>query len=103
MMGGFSMIEILIFGMFVLAQLADVYTTLRALKLKGATEANGFIALLMDKLGRGWILVKLGISFGAAYVIWSEGSLWLLVLLAAGVFAVAVSNYRIIKKLEGQR
>jgi len=41
-MGGFSMIEILIFGMFVLAQLADVYTTLRALRLKGATEANGY-------------------------------------------------------------
>jgi len=42
----------------------------------------------MDKLGRGWIPVQAGISFGAAYVNWSEGSLWLLVLLAAGVFAV---------------
>jgi hypothetical protein len=103
MMGELGMIEILIFGLFVLAQLADIYTTLRALKLKGAAEANGFIALLMDKLGRGWILVKLGISFGAAYVIWSEASLWLLVLLTAIVFAVAASNYRIIKKLEGRR
>jgi hypothetical protein len=102
MMGGLSAVEILIFGLFVLAQLADVYTTQRALKLKGAVEGNGFIAVLMDKLGRGWILVKLGISCGAAYVIWSEGSLWLLVLLAAGVFAVAASNYRIIKKLEGR-
>jgi hypothetical protein len=66
-------------------------------------EGNGFIALLMDKLGRGWSLVKLGISFGAAYVIWSEGSLWLLVLLADAVFAVAASNCRINKKLEGRR
>lgn len=103
MTGGLSMIEILIFGLFILAQLADIYTTQRALKLKDATEANGFIAFLMDKLGRGWIVVKLGISYGAAYVIWSEGSLWLLVLLTAGVFAVAASNYRIIKKLERRR
>ncbi|MGY9039068.1 MAG: DUF5658 family protein [Rhodobacterales bacterium] len=97
------MIEILIFGLFVLAQLADIYTTLRALKLKGAVEGNGFIAFLMDKLGRGWILLKLAISFGGAYAIYLDGRLWLLVLLAAGVFAVAASNYRIIKKLEGRR
>lgn len=103
MMGGLSVIEILIFGVFVLAQLADVYTTQRALKLKGTTEDNGFIAVLMDKLGRGWILVKLAISFGGAYAIWLDGRLWLLVLLAAGVFAVAASNYRIAKKLEGRR
>ena len=103
MMGGLSAIEILIFGLFVLAQIADVYTTQRALKLKGPTEDSGFIALLMDKLGRGWVLVKLAFSFGGAYAIWLDGRLWLLVLLAAGVFAVAASNYRIAKKLEGRR
>jgi hypothetical protein len=40
MIGGLSAIEILIFGLFVLAQLADLYTTQRALKLKALWRAT---------------------------------------------------------------
>jgi len=43
---GFSMIEILDFGSLSWAQLAVFTRAARFLKLKGATSANGFIALL---------------------------------------------------------
>jgi len=59
----------------------------------------------MDKLGRGWILVKLGSSFGAGLcdLVGGQPMAFGCCFAGAGVFAVAVSNYRIIKKLEGQR
>lgn len=101
MIGPLSVVEAVILAFYVLAQLADVYTTTRALKQNGAVEANGVIAWLMAKLGRGWILVKLLVSLAAAYAIWRDGSIVLLVGLALLVAAVAVSNYRIAKELEG--
>ncbi|WP_407473538.1 DUF5658 family protein [Sulfitobacter sp. PM12] len=98
MMGNLSETDALIWGLFVFAQMADIYTTIHALKTPGAQEANGFIAALMAKLGKGWILVKLAVSIGGAYAIWLSGERWMIVALAVLVLGVAVSNYRIARK-----
>ena len=79
---------------YIIAQIADVVTTERGLR-RGAVEANGFIALMMDKLGRGWIVLKLGVSAAVAYVLVMEGQAWGLWLLAAITGAVAVNNVRV--------
>tara|TARA_R110002096_G_scaffold49122_4_gene130026 strand:+ start:124 stop:414 length:291 start_codon:yes stop_codon:yes gene_type:complete len=87
-----------VWGFFLLAQLADIYTTVYALRAPRAREANGIIAWLMAKLGKGWIVVKLAVSFGGAYAIFISGERWLIIALAVLVMGVALSNYRIAKK-----
>ncbi len=90
--------DVFIWGAFVFAQMADIYTTVQALKTPGTQEANGIIAWLMAKLGKGWIAVKLAMSLGGAYAIWLSGERWMIVALALLVIGVAVSNYRVMRK-----
>jgi hypothetical protein len=79
---------------YILAQLADVVTTERGLR-RGAVEANGFIAWAQEMLGRGWIVLKLGLSGAIAYVLVMEGHAWGVWLLAGITGAVAVNNVRV--------
>ena len=46
---------------FTLAQLADVFTTERALA-NGAQEENPAVRWMMDNFGRGWIIIKLALA-----------------------------------------
>ena len=62
---------------YVIAQIADVVTTIRALRT-GHREANPVIRWAMDRTGRAWPLVKLGITGAAAALIVTQvGPLWL--------------------------
>ena len=72
---------------YVLAQLADVYTTERALRA-GAREANPVVKWLMEKLGRGWIVAKLLIASLALAIFLHFDSLlgiWVAVVVTAWV------------------
>lgn len=80
---------------FVLAQLADVVTTVLALR-RGGREGNPVFAHLMERLSPpGWIALKLVIACGAAALIVSNGSVWPLWLVTAVTLAVAFHNHRI--------
>mgnify|MGYP003649010550 CR=1 FL=1 len=91
-----SLIEIITAIVFMITQLADIWTTIKCLEA-GATEGNPVVAWIMRKLGKLWPLVKLALSVGGAYLLWSDGVIWGVWLLCAVVGAVAVSNYRILK------
>jgi len=53
---------------FIASQIADVWTTLRFLK-RGVAEANPAIRWLMQRFGRGWIAVKIGIATAGAWLL----------------------------------
>lgn len=91
-----------VLGVFIVAQLADVYTTIRAIKA-GASEGNGFIAMLMDKMGILWPIAKLAISLGAAWILHLEGRYTIIALLAVIILWVAWRNLRIAKSYEDMR
>ena len=78
------------------AQLADVVTTIQALK-RGGVEANPVVKFLMDKFGKGWVLVKLAVTAGAAYLLWSLGMSEFILGLAAITGLVAYHNTRVAK------
>lgn len=91
-----TQVEIITAIVFVLLQLADVWTTIKCLET-GATEGNAFVAWIMRKLGKLWPLVKLALSFGGAYLLWSDGVIWGVWLLSAVVAIVVYSNWQILK------
>ena len=90
-------IEIATAVVFLALQIADVWTTIVGMKT-GATEANGIVAWLMQKLGKGWVPVKLVVSIGGAYFAWAGGAIWAVWVLCALLAFVVIHNYRIIKK-----
>lgn len=81
------------FLVFALLQLADVYTTIRVLR-EGGEERNRLVRYLMDRLDWGWILVKLAIAAGAAWLIYESGSVWPIWALNALYAYVVAHNYR---------
>lgn len=98
MLDNLTQTDKLILALYMLAQIADIYTTVRGLKLQNVREANGIVAWLMRKLGNGWIAVKLAVGLGTAYVIIVSGEQWMLIALTVFFFALAAWNYRIIRR-----
>ena len=92
----FTSLEIATGVVFLALQIADVWTTIRALKL-GATEANPVVAWLMEKTGSGWPFVKLAGAVAGAYTAWAGGGLWVVWVLCAIYVYVVYSNWQIIK------
>lgn len=82
-------------GAFVLAQIADIVTTDAAIRSGRGREANPVIRWAMERTGRAWPLVKLGIAgFSAGLAVHYGGPLWLWPV--TGITAlVAWSNSRI--------
>lgn len=80
----------LVWIVFALVQIADVISTVIALR-GPAREANPVIKWMMDHLGHGWIVVKLGIAALAAWLLWSsELTQWLWI--ANAVMALVILN-----------
>ena len=95
-----------ILGAYAIAQAADIYTTKRALKSTGAREGNPVVAWLMRVLGNNWPYAKVAVSAAAAYVMYAYGGGYGLVgvgVIALLTFAVAISNYKLAKKLEANK
>lgn len=92
-------IEIATLVVFLILQVADVWTTTKALRM-GATEANPVIAWVMNRTGRAWPLVKLTLAFGGGYLMWSEGLLWAIWTLCAVYAIVVISNWLAIQDLK---
>lgn len=91
-----TQIEIATAVIFVILQIADVWTTTQALKT-GATEGNPVVAWVMDRTGKAWPMVKLALSFGGAYLMWIGGAIWGVWLLSVVIAVVVYSNWQIIK------
>ncbi|MDY7116606.1 DUF5658 family protein [Halomonas sp. SSL-5] len=81
-----------------LAALADTVTTVGALR-RGAREANPVLRWLMDKLGPGWVPVKLAPVAWAGWAAWQyphDVRLALVLAALSAVYAgVAVHNHRL--------
>lgn len=83
--------------LFILSQLADVWSTAYALD-RGAVEANPAIRWLMDRLGKNWVAVKIGIaSAGASVLYLAAGDVGVLIV-ALVFFGIAFRNYRLVRK-----
>lgn len=68
------------------AALADVVTTVRALKRPGTREANPVIRFFMRHLGRGWVVAKLAITALGAWLLHPvPEAIWALAALTAFV------------------
>lgn len=77
---------------YALAQLADIVTTLRALR-RGGAEANPLLRWVMESVGgSGWVVFKLVLTGCAAWAFWATGAEWCLWLIAAITGVVAVLN-----------
>lgn len=77
-----------------LLQLADVATTIRALKRPGRREANPVVAALMSRLGRGWVPVKLALGWAGTLTVgigWPP-AVWVLVVLMSAVVVHNISK-----------
>lgn len=81
--------------LYAVVQFADVVTTLRALR-KGAREANPIIDWLMQKLGFGWVPVKLAGSMVALYYLVELGDWWWILALNVLIGYVAYRNYKLV-------
>jgi hypothetical protein len=82
---------------FVAAQVADVVTTNRGLKLPGVTEANPVIAWCMARFGRAWWVPK---AVFPVAVFAAVGALENPVAVFVGgaiLAALALRNYRIVR------
>jgi len=75
-------------ALFALLQIADVITTVQALK-RGGREANPVIRYLMNLGPLPWIAIKLAVAAMAALILYRTGLVWPLWLLNA-VYAVVV-------------
>lgn len=83
--------------LFILSQLADVWSTAYALD-RGAVEANPAIRWLMDRLGKGWIAAKIAVATLGAYVLWlAAGDIGVLIV-ALVFFGIAFRNYRMVRE-----
>ncbi len=82
--------------LFALAQLADVWTTERVLAA-GGRELNPVIRFFMDKLGRGWIAVKLGLAACIALIAVRTGEPLLPWVAGAVTAYVAHRNWRLLR------
>lgn len=83
--------------LFILSQLADVWSTAYALD-RGAVEANPAIRWLMERFGRGWITAKIAVATLGAYAVWlAAGDVGVLIV-ALVFFGIAFRNYRLVRK-----
>ena len=71
---------------------ADIVTTIRALRRPGTREPNPLIRLAM-RHGKLWIVLKIAISVGAAWLLRSSPGALALV---CAVYALVVANTRLI-------
>lgn len=77
---------------FLLMQLADIWTTVRVLDA-GGKELNPVIRYLMRKLGDGWMLVKVLLAFAAALIVQHEIGNIGVYAISALYFGVVVYNH----------
>ena len=81
---------------FAVAQILDVITTLAGMA-GGAREVNPLLKWVMDRVGKGWVLLKLGTSAPIAGYLWTSGQFGILAVVTAATLAVALNNLRFIK------
>ncbi len=84
---------LIVLVLFILAQLADIYTTERALA-NGGFEENPIIRWAMENFGRGWIILKLALGAASAAILIYFNSPIGLLIGAAITGAIAWRNTR---------
>lgn len=75
--------QLFLVGLVALYQFADVTSTNKALALGAGTEANGFIAKLMQTFGRWWWVIKPIVLAFALWRVWDNPLGFYVVVVAA--------------------
>lgn len=84
-------------ALLILTGIADWWTTRRSLRA-GNREVNLFWAWAQERLGERWILPKMGVHIGLAWLVWHFEHPLLLIVgvgVSLAVGYVALRNYRI--------
>jgi hypothetical protein len=87
-------IQIVLFAMFTVLQISDIWTTLRFLKNKTGHEANPFMAYLFEKFG---VIQSLCVVKSAAVAIawFMQTEIVVIGILCAFYTYIVANNYRI--------
>ena len=80
------------FVLYLLLQVADTFTTIKALA-RGGREANPVVAFMMRRFGKhGWVVVKGAVGLAAGVILLETGAVLMLWLLCAAYFWVVINN-----------
>lgn len=83
------------FIVFLLLQVADTLTTIKAIA-RGGREANPVVAFMMRRFGkRGWVVVKGAVGLAAGVILLETGAVLMLWLICAGYLWVVINNTRV--------
>lgn len=85
------------FTFLIIAALLDVITTVKVLKLPDTYEANPIIRWFMDKLGSGWIVVKLALTLAIGYYCFINAYMIALVIATLITLYAAWNNWSILR------
>ncbi len=89
---------LLVTAIAILLQVADYWTTIKAIESGKGREGNKFVKAFMDKLGlRLGLAVLKGVGVIVVGLLYTLGSIFGLAILTAIYSAVTVNNYRIYK------
>lgn len=91
--------DLLIWIAFALAQLADVWTTNKALNTRGLKEAHPLWRWVQARMGRAWWVARLGAGVGVAVGLWwALASIIPVAVITLAIGGVAANNWRLIKR-----
>lgn len=93
------MTDVLIWIAFALAQLADVWTTNKALRTPGLKEAHPLWRWVQARMGGAWWVARLAAGAGVAVGLWwALESIIPVAVITVAIGAVAANNWRLIKE-----
>ncbi len=93
-----SNLELAIWAAFAVAQIADVVSTARFLRL-GIKEANPIWRRMQERLGKAWVVPRILLAAGiAAGLYLASGSILPVAIMAVGVWGVVAWNVVQIKR-----
>ena len=81
------------FVIYLLLQVADTFTTIKALA-RGGREANPVVAFMMRRK-HGWVVVKGAVGLAAGVILLETGAVLMLWLICAAYFWVVINNSRV--------
>lgn len=96
------MTEAIIWIAFAAAQMADIWTTNRALKA-GLYEANPIWRWVQDRLGRAWVAPRFAGAFVIAVGLDHVFGALPVAIMALGIAAVAANNWRLTREAQKGR
>ena len=92
-------LDLLIWTAFAAAQLADIWTTNKALRTPGLKEGHPLWRWVQARMGGSWWIARLGAGAGAGVALWwALDSIISVAVITLAIGAVAANNWRLIRR-----